>query len=247
MPSSGSTTQRRPELPASSAPSSPRKPSSGPRGRDARADQLLRRLVGRGDEVGRRALGLDLDRRAARTPPAAGRPPRARRARRARAARRSRRRRRPVGGPVALALELGGDRQQHALAVAAARRAARSSGKPSPAKPGGHRGGGLAGVVEAPAGRGRQRPLELSVQNARAAVVVHDLRRAAREQRRHDEVEAVGEDPLTRSRSFGLLRARAGERGVGDQRRPSACSRACGARAAPGAASWPPRRATPRR
>ena len=59
MPSSGSTTQRRPLLPGRSASSSPDDRVAGPRGGQAIADQPLGVLVDLGHEVGRRALGAD--------------------------------------------------------------------------------------------------------------------------------------------------------------------------------------------
>ena len=194
----------------------PQEAVAGPRGRDAPEDQLLRRLVGRGHEVGRRALGLDLDRRAGERLQQLG----------ARLARHPRGELEQLGAHgVAGGRWAGQSRSRSSWA-------ATDSSTPSPSvrrdelhgqreavagEARGHRGGRLARVVEHrrvrdPAAVGVERP------ERRAAVVVHDLRRAAREQRHHDEVEAVGEDRRRAVAVLGLLRAGAGEHRVGDQR-----------------------------
>ena len=135
MPSSGSTIQRSPLLPGSSRALLAEDAVVRARGGEPRADQLLGGLVGRGHEVGRRALGLHVG----------GRPRVGLEQLRARLARDPLREReqaldatrRPVRRPVAGALELRGQREQHALAVGRPRRAGPTSGKPSPVKPAG--------------------------------------------------------------------------------------------------------------
>ena len=120
VPSSGSTTQRMPLVPWVSPPSSPSTPSSGPRGGDPLADQVLGGMVGLADT---RSVGVDLaeirssgPRKASRSSAPASRATDSASAA-ARWRSRSCRHRRTVRGPVAGPLELGGERDEQRFAV----------------------------------------------------------------------------------------------------------------------------------
>ena len=189
MPSSGSTIQRSPLEPASSPPSSPRKPSSGraagsrerisvlapprrppTRGRSACSwPRPARRAAERLQQLGARLAG-DLLGELAQAHGAAGG---------------------PVVGPAALALELRGQREQRALAAGRPDEL-HAEREPVAGEAGRHRGGGLAGVVEDRlVGRVARDAVERP--ERRAALVGEHRRRAVDERRREHDVEAVVE------------------------------------------------------
>ena len=146
--------------------------------------------------------------RARGTRRAAARPPRGRPTRPARAARPwSCRHRRAVRRPSRARARAGRRARSAAPRSRAGRRAGRRAGSRRAVKPGGHRDGGLAGVVER-AGVGREADHADERPAARAAVVLAHARRAAGEHRRQHDVGVRRRSRFRRSASAAALRRR---------------------------------------
>ena len=156
-----------------SEPSSPSMPSSGRAASSALADQLLGGDVGLGDEVGRAALRLDPQRRSGERRRAAGRPPRGR----SRSASSITQRAGTRSAHGRCGLDLRGEREQRRL-VAGAADELDGEREAVAGEAGGHRRGGLAGVVER---RAVRHPARVAVERPQraAALVGADRDRAA--------------------------------------------------------------------
>ena len=229
MPSSGSTTQRRPLLPARSPPSSPRIAVVGPRGGEPLADQPLGGVVGLGDEVGRARLGGHVHEPGRRTPRAVAAP-----ASRATDSAIARNRDHSAGrrsAQSARGLELCRQRQQRGLVVARRdelHREREAVGREARRD----RGRRLAGVVVRARSTGRTRIELFRTISRRPALVLADRRRAAREHRREHEVGPRRPQllPVGGGRRLGALDHRLRDRAADAQR-----SHGSGATAARGA------------